>query len=172
MYPGTQAKGKVRLDTLYDLSAPGSYLIYFKYRVYREDGTGEEELRSANATINIIGSTKTAGQVNPGNTTATTASSSGVPSYQGMAAIVGKKSSAYSPPSVSGTEPKSTANTPQNILHPTPKAAANKTPAQLAQAETGAGWSGRDKVYGLLVLGLLLGLGWYLFRARSPDPRS
>ena len=68
-------------------------------------------------------------------------------------------------------EPKSAARVTKNILQPAPKATDNKTPALLAQTETGAGWSTRDWVYGLLVLGLVLGVGWYLFRARSPQPR-
>lgn len=177
LIPRSQLKYNIQIDRIFDLSKKGEYVIYARRHIYvinekHPDGAFHSEVVSGNARFQIVDAPKTAGQVNPGHTAATSSPAPAASENSGAPSVVGKSQSADSHPSATAAVPKSTANTSKNILQPTPKAASNQTPAQLAQAETGGGWSKRDWVFSLLVLGVVLGLGWYLFRARSPHPKS
>ena len=53
--PGGEAKLAVRLDTLYDLSAPGTYQVYFRLTLPREEREpGESKISSGRAMFRVL----------------------------------------------------------------------------------------------------------------------
>lgn len=167
-FKGTQRKQVLDLNDLFDLSTPGTYVIYASRAVPKLNSDERSVVISGNATIRITNQKQTSDQKSLSNFQV------GTTALQAPASTADNKSkkSDTKPSELSRNAVRSESTNINLGTNQKPAAQAGKTPAPLAQAGTSGGWSNRDWVYGLLVFGLMLGLGWYLFRARSPQPRN
>ncbi len=168
VYAGTQRKHVLDLNELFDLSTAGTYVIYASRVVPKNDNDDKRSVVvSGNVMIRITNQKKISDQ------TTTPKPLDGGTSPQTPTPAGGSKlkNSPAGSSELSGNAVRSESTIYGQGSKPNAISQASTPPAPLAQAETGPGWSSRDWVYGLLVLGLVLGIGWYLFRARSPQPR-
>jgi hypothetical protein len=175
LIPRSQCKFDIQINKIFDLRELGEYVIYAKRTIPVEDEKTPDAffpsvVVSGNARFTIGAPSKPDNRTNSGSTAKPASTSLEGMANQSPAALVGKVPPSNPQGPTTAAELWPTATPPENGSDSAAKTPSTEPPVQLAQTGTGAGWSGRDWVYSLLVLGLLLGLGGYLFRVHTPKP--